>query len=324
MKDWCDDLRRHVEEWSEKLKKSGRGWWPRYVYHFTDVTNARAILNSGELLSRAQVLAGPGMENDNANPEVISQTVPDHLELVRLFFRPRTPTQYHVEGIKRRHRRSTGHCPMPVFFLFDLVDLICRDDAMFSRGTMASARHGYSNRRSYFRSIDFEDVYHDEGLGIIETVRKREIIQARQAEVLVRDRLPLGDELRAIYCRSEAERATLSSGLNEGAAGRWGQLIRTGFDGLFFRFYPYVRQVSGSSGNLVSVEFSKSSYQELELEFTFDADSGNHYSSDSPLAPRVDKKRYRLPRAEAAGYATLLVEGCLAFEGRIVLDELPF
>lgn len=324
MKDWREDLERHVAEWSQRLKKSARGWWPHFVYHFTDIKNARAILNSGCLLSRAKVLDGPGMLCDNANPAVIAQTDPDHLNFVRLFFRPRTPTQYHVEGIKRRERRQTGHCPVPVFFLFDLVELIARDDAQFSRGTMASSRHGYSDRRSYFRSIRFEDVYHDEGLGIIETVRKREIIQARQAEVLVRDRLDLGQELRAICCRSQAERSTLLHGLTPAARDQWGAKVRTGVDGLFFRFHPYVKQVSGRDNRLVTMELGKSSFQEQEARFELRASHGPTYSSDASIPARRERVTYRLDGAEAKGTVVFRIEGALAFEAEIVLSDLPF
>lgn len=324
MKSWAADVRAHVATWTVRLKKTGRGWWPRFAYHFTDVQNAWRILNSGVLLSRAEAIAAGQMVNDNADPRVIGQTDPDHLRFVRLFFRPRTPTQYHVEGIKRRGRRGTGHCPMPVFFLFDLVDLICRDDVCFSRGTMASVRHGYSDRREYFRSIPFADVYHDEGLGIIETVRKRDIIQARQAEVLVPRRLPLGSELKAICCRSQAERVTLLNGLSREARQKWRKRIRTGVDGLFFRFHPYVLSVSGTDRHTVAAEFGRSSLQELEVEFEFVSEDGRRYRSDAPLPARTDRKLYRLPRPESAGLLKLSVEGCLAFRGHVILEDLPF
>jgi hypothetical protein len=31
-----------------------RLWWPEYVYHFTDITNAVSIIKCGKLLCRSQ------------------------------------------------------------------------------------------------------------------------------------------------------------------------------------------------------------------------------------------------------------------------------
>ena len=48
MKPWADEIRRHIDAWSARL--GSVGWWPRYVYHFTDVHNAASIVQSGCLL----------------------------------------------------------------------------------------------------------------------------------------------------------------------------------------------------------------------------------------------------------------------------------
>ncbi len=161
MKDWRPDLDAHVAKWSGKLKSEGRAWWPKYVYHFTDIRNATSVLNTNVLYSRTRAESLGLMKNDNANPEIIAGTKEEYLDLVRLYFRPRTPTQYVNEGIQPPHTRGNGHCPVPVFFLFDLVEIISRDDARFSRGTLASYI-GHSERRDYFvNDIPWVDVYSD-------------------------------------------------------------------------------------------------------------------------------------------------------------------
>jgi len=51
VKPWADEIRRHIETWAVWL--GPLDWWPRYVYHFTDVHNAASIIQSGCLCSRA-------------------------------------------------------------------------------------------------------------------------------------------------------------------------------------------------------------------------------------------------------------------------------
>ncbi|MCK4449304.1 MAG: DUF4433 domain-containing protein, partial [Anaerolineae bacterium] len=96
MKPWVDEIQRHIKIWAARL--GPLSWWPRYVYHFTDVRNAASIIQSGHLYSRAGAERRNLMKIDNASPQIIQQTRPEHLEYVRLYFRPRTPTQYRNEG----------------------------------------------------------------------------------------------------------------------------------------------------------------------------------------------------------------------------------
>ncbi len=49
MKSWAGEIRRHIEAWAARL--GPLHWWPRYVYHFTDVHNAVSILQTGRLYS---------------------------------------------------------------------------------------------------------------------------------------------------------------------------------------------------------------------------------------------------------------------------------
>lgn len=323
MKAWVDDLDSHVDHWSAKLDKTGRGWWPQFVYHFTDVQNARSILNSGEILSRQAAIDADCMLVDNANLSVIAGTPAEHLRFVRLFFRPRTPTQYRNEGIKPRGRTGDGHCPVPIFFLFDFKGVVGRDTTRFSRGTMANSRHGHSDRRDYFRRIEFEDVYHDAGLGLQETPRKRQIIQTRHAEVLVPDRLPLDSDLRVVYCRSEAERSTLLSGLEPAARRTWADNIRLGVDYLFFRRRPHIKLVSGF-GRLITLEFNTSAGYSQTLQFRFATHDGRRYEESLSVPPGHTLKKVRLEYEERGGHLTLHLEGALAFDAEIDLSDLPF
>ena len=137
MKPWADDIRQHIERWSNRL--GNLNWWPRYVYHFTDIHNAVNILKERYLYSRAEAQQFGLMKVDNASPAVIQQTQSAHLEYVRLYFRPLTPTQYRNEGIRPIGRRELegAHCPAPVYFCFDTFEILAMDETHFSDGNIA-------------------------------------------------------------------------------------------------------------------------------------------------------------------------------------------
>ena len=319
MKDWGDDLRDHVIRWKRRLTKEGRAWWPQFVYHYTDVKNAINILNTGVLYSRAEALARGLMVNENANPKIIDRTDQEHLDFVRLYFRPRTPTQYVNEGIKPPDQRGNGHCPVPVFFVFDLVDVIGRDDARFSRGTLASYRHGHSNQRDYFvNNIPWRDVYGD-GVPSTDAAKK-----ARAAEVVIPGGLPIGAELKGIFCRSPGERMTLIDGLAEGAEAAWANKIRTGFADFFVERHPYVIHVSGREGRLVDVEFSTSlvsRHGEVNIHVYGEARPRKWAGQ---FTDNRDRMTFRIRGWHQATRVSVHMEDCLAYRGKVILDDLPF
>lgn len=72
-----------------------RQYWPKFAFHFTDITNAVDILKRGLLVSRDYANRQHIMINDNASSDVIAQTKPEIKKFVRLYFRPRTPTQFY-------------------------------------------------------------------------------------------------------------------------------------------------------------------------------------------------------------------------------------
>lgn len=117
MKDWANEIHQHIQSWSTRL--GNLDWWPRFVYHFTDVQNAVEILRSGYLYSRTEAANRGLMLSDNASPQVIQPTTPAHFDFVRFYFRPRTPTQFQNEGIRPQPQRPLGgaHCPIPIFFV---------------------------------------------------------------------------------------------------------------------------------------------------------------------------------------------------------------
>ena len=186
MKTWRPIIEQHIRNWSARL--GNLHWWPSYVYHFTDVRNAANILKSGFLYSRIEASQLGLMYVDNASPEVIQRTRPEYESYTRLYFRPQTPTQFRNEGIRPINQRELGgaHCPVPIYFCFDALNVLSRDDCEFSDGNMGSLRAQHSDSENFFAIIPFQLVYHSGS--IYPEENKDEIIFRRHAEVLV----PLG------------------------------------------------------------------------------------------------------------------------------------
>ena len=319
MKDWLDDLRDHVTHWVKRLKKEGRPWWPRFVYHYTDVNNAISVLNNGVLYSRAEAQARGLMVNENANPEIIAGTDPEHLDFVRLYFRPRTPAQYVNEGIKPPGERGNGHCPVPVFFVFDLVEVVGRDDASFSSGTLASHRHVHSDQRDYFvNTIPWRYVYGD-GVPSNDAVKR-----ARAAEVVIPSGLPIGPELKGIFCRSPGERVTLIDGLADGVQAAWASKIRTGFADFFVRRQPYIVNVSGREGGLIDVEFSMKLFSRDGVVNLLVDGERRLWKWEGRFWDNSTLTTIQLPGWHEAAHVSVYMENCLAYRGRVVLGDLPF
>lgn len=114
-----------------RLLPKSRNWWPKYFYHFTDIQNALGIIDKGWIFGRQTAIENELMQNDNASNSVISLSSNGIKEYARLYFRPKTPTQFHNEGYKPKSVRKldiNASCPVPVFFLFR-----CRKDFMYGR-----------------------------------------------------------------------------------------------------------------------------------------------------------------------------------------------
>jgi len=320
MKTWVRAIQSHVETWSGRKQPS---WIPKYAYHFTDVRNAAAILDRGEILSRVEAEQLGVMVTDNASPEMIQRTRQEHLRYARLYFRPMTPTQFRNEGIRPADgRQLNAHCPVPVFFCFDLVEVLARDDTEFSDGNMASDAVRHDSTEEFFGAIPFDQVYHT---GPVQKDATRAITFHRNAEVLVPGRLPLRPALRFVACRSTAEKQTLL--YLTSASGR--QLLRdnhpVGDAALFFRRWTYVEEVVPLREKIV-LRFNRNTTcpgpLDARASFHCEGPPLTWDLSDFSLGSPVELVgRTRLP---AQGELTIEIAGCLAYKNRISLEDSPF
>jgi hypothetical protein len=188
-----------LESWIYQHRKH----WPSLLFHHAPIENALRIINSGQLLSRN---GSNGVRaRDVAAPGVIDNRDRAH-DFVRLYFRPRTPTQFNIEGIRRPAdcRYENAHAPILVMFALDARSILSIPDVRFSNINMQldAARDG--DDEAFFTGIEFAKVYH-EG-----TYSDPSIKDHRCAEVLCPSPLAIAQHLRWIICRSDAERQSLA------------------------------------------------------------------------------------------------------------------
>ncbi len=197
--------RQHVETWSRTLRPYRKlASWPKYLFHTAHVTTAVRILGSGMLKSRSLL---EEVEHDVANQGALWNN-PEAHKYARLYFRPRTGFHVRTEGIKRRDSayRQQHEMSIPIMLAFDAASVLSLPQTEFSKTKYSKAQAIGSDDR-FFRSIDFEKVYHD-GHIVSEKARK-DMSDHRMAEVLVPGHLPLDPHLRWVICRTALERLTL-------------------------------------------------------------------------------------------------------------------
>ena len=224
-----------------------RRWWPRWLYRSDHIENAARILNTGVLLSRAAAESQGVIVKDSGSREHLRTLTPVQRQYVRLYFRPRTPTQFINEGIRPAERiQYDAHMPVPVYLLFS-PSLLMEDGISYTRGRLTPhAETG--DTADFLRSIPFKDVYHDTGVGGPGSTRRPDILHARNAEVLIRHTLPL-DRLKRIVCRSIPERDTLITLLDARVRDRWigNIIVDEGALRIFNRRTIYIQKVVLSS-----------------------------------------------------------------------------
>ena len=238
--------------------------WTKFIFHFSDVHNIVSILNSGKLYSRARAIELGLMQNDNANSNVIDNTVEAYKDYVRLYFGAKTPTQYMNEGIKSKHKIvNDAHCPVPVFLLFDFVKLLASENVRFSGGNLASSGVDIYTNIEDLERLEFNYIYHREPLP---SERLRNHIQyCRHAEVLVLNEVNIDKFLKYVYVRSQAEKETLLYGLNDNTIERLkNKVIVFSRDGLFWAKELFVNSVTLKRNN-IEVELSIAPLEIFEI-----------------------------------------------------------
>jgi hypothetical protein len=314
------ELHAHVVKWSQHPFHVGAEWLPKFVYHFTDLNNAVDVLKRGELLCRNEAVRLNVMRHDNASAQVIANTKTAHCDFARLYFRPRTPTQYYNEGIRPLAERGLdgAHCPVPVFFGFDLVETIGLPGVLFSNGNMAKASVEYGDSATLFSQIPFDLVYHEGPID--DSLRQRNIVFHRHAEVLAPRSLGLST-LRWIGCRSHAERESLLMLLGLERS-KWEHMIGVG-ERLFLRRGAFVESASLDGSNVMQFAMHVPSGWVLCVRFeAIAAGSGKtwRWQSDAWAPTQLALNL----RGMEPGTVRLFIEDCLAYTGWAQPADDPF
>jgi len=321
----------HCEYLQQSLSGHCKPWWPKFIFHYTDLENATSILETRCIYSREAALRAGVMKNDNASATVMGRTTDDVKTHARFYFRPRTPTQFRNEGIRAKQDLALeSNCPVPVFFLLDAVDVLTRKDTVFCAG---SAYYGWPHLSSAveFSAMPFDLIYHD---GRCSDLERAAIVNHRHAEVLVPGQLAVDRSiLRFIVCRSPAEKSTLLDSLSADARAYWGDRVSCSPSlQLFFGRWTYVVEATlgrTEASFLFNVNSESKKPFDLRVEF-LEVATGTVYSWDEIGSSRIEddgnlKLDLRNMKCPDHYTCTLLIDGHVAFRGGYVEEpNLPF
>ena len=234
------------------LNRDKKKVWTSFCFHFTNLNNAVSILQNGMLVSRKKALESGIMENENASIDVINQTDEEWKQYVRLYFRPRTPTQYNNEGFRSKSNLGAlqAHCPFPVFFLFDLERTLQKPNCYFTKNSLAkSGMHELLQTPQQFSELPFSKIYHE---GPFESHERDEIVACRHAEIVALDELKLDEALKFIIVRSQSEKNTLLSLLGPTETEMYAAKVRVDNKQImFFSLWTYVSKSELSSDKVI-------------------------------------------------------------------------
>ncbi len=322
----CEFLDAHIGEWEQKLKGPAypyREKWPRHLFHHAPLENAVSILKVGQLLSRSD--SDRVRTRDVAAVGVINHSVRAH-QFARLYFRPRTPTQFHIEGIRKLGECRYGenaHAPVLIMFVFDARCILSLEGVYFSDSNMQTGAIENSTA-AFFQTIPFDKVYHEGGFA-----GDQSITSHRCAEVLAPSPMMLAGKLRWIYCRSEAERVTLIQSL-EDQAEKWEKKIRVSDDlKVFDKRFTFVERVLLANDGII---FRLNPRYDLQtIAVLLEARDTNHnlciQMKNGVLAATPPNGSFWRARAKLKpGAYRIIIEldGHRAYDAVLRLDETPF
>jgi hypothetical protein len=320
-------VRDHIARWERDLASPyypHRRGWPSRLFHHSPLENAVEILRSGFLRSRND--PANQRPRDVAAPSVIDTRLDAHA-YVRLYFRPKTPTQYNIEGIRKKGECPYGeatHAPILVMFVFDTHTVLTQAGVFVSDQNMQVASAVAAESEEHFENIPFEKVYHEGAYSDLS------IKSHRCAEVLIPSPLDLNRCLKEIWFRSEPERDTLLNKLGS-IREHWSKHCQVS-DALkvFEKRYTFVEEIGlTEAGVLFSLNHRR---DRIGIEIRIDVwaqPSGIHvltfYNGAHEAKPATGGRWiYKHPLAEGSYRVRVELEGHLAFEGPISVGNTLF
>lgn len=321
--DQCVDA--HILRWSTYLGKTAyphREKWPGCLFHHAPLTNATLILEAGAVKSRNDVAGQGGV--DVAAPGVIG-TRDDAYPFSRFYFRPRNPTQFNIEGIRKEEDCRFGvHAPILIIFVFDSKKILTRPGTRFCDRNVQLGAAVISETDAEFGAIPFDKVYH-EG-----PYQDLSIKDHRCAEVLAASPLSLDDHLLFVCCRSDAERDTLLSSLNWKTREKWKSKVIVS-DGLrvFEKRYPFVQDVNLSAKGVtirINPRYDRRNI-ELRIEAFLNGNDRkiNFFNDDIAATPSSGGRWYVKADLEDGFYNVVVhIDGHLAYSHEHLIGDVVF
>ena len=315
----------HIVRWETALSQSYhpyRTQWPRRLFHHAPIENAVKILKDGNLRSRRD-------PNNTRSKDIAAAGVIDNRDhahnFARLYFRPKTPTQYHIEGIRKPGDCKYGdetHAPVLIMLVFKARKVLVREGVHICDRNMQNHGAEMGNTEEYFSSIPFDKVYHEGATG-----HDRSITNHRCAEVLSLSPLPLEDTLECIYCRSAAERNTLLPLLGAYQQ-KWSKLVLVSNDLLLFqREFAFVEDVALSEEGLFFQLNPRQDWDPVDIHVRILNEKKSEVLSiqNSELSPHSTMRWLFKKRLLNGIYLVeIKLEGHLAHKAFVSLDDNPF
>lgn len=304
---------RHVEQCKARFSNYKQKW-PKHLFRHEPIESALEILRTGKLMSRSAACASGPLKNDIA-PEDIIQHRGDAHSRVRLYFRPRTPTQFHIEGIRKaQHFYKGKHAGFLVMLVFDAESVLTLPDTIFSTGNMQSPYSTVCDGDAGFESLDFSGIYHDEAYPSDDEKRKR------CAEVLASNPLEIARHLSAIVVRTDADMATVKYLLNRDGLEQYvSKVKKSDGTGVFFHNFTAVQYVDSAPGKIsFQLRWTKDG-ADIQTEINVrDKLGGINRLFSGPLKPL---KPYYTPHELKEGrfIVAFKLENCFAYEALLNL-----
>jgi hypothetical protein len=306
----------HIAHWTQYYAHSYRTKWPSRLFHHSPLENALLILKSGRLESRNDT--NGCRAKDVAAIGVIDTNDLAH-SVVRCYFRPRTPTQFHIEGIRKDADCRLGvnaHAPVLVMFVLNASEILTTTSTKFSdRNMQKTATVQVGDDDAFFATIPFDMVYHEGAY----SPDRAEIKDRRAAEVLVTSPLELDQVLQWVLCRSDPERDTLLYLLGDDAE-RWRSRILVSDDiKVFQKEYPFVQDASLSKAGFTFRINPRPDRNPVSIEINIWDRDGTHIGRflDIELAlppPNSPSWIWKKPLNEGRYRVQVKLEGHLAFD----------
>ncbi|MDX2209217.1 MAG: DarT ssDNA thymidine ADP-ribosyltransferase family protein [Sphingopyxis sp.] len=321
-------INRHIAQWEDWCRQRHayphRVRWPSRLFHHSPIENAVAILASGVLRSRAD--PQNNRPRDIAGAGVIEAREDAH-NVVRFYFRPRTPTQFHVGGIRRPGECQYGdaaHAAVLVMLIFQARAILSDPAVGFTDRNAQQGAAVYGTEEVQFAAIPFDKVYHEGGIA-----GDHSITSHRCAEVHAASPISLADTLEAVCCRSNAEREMLLFMLGNDAR-KWADKILVSDDlRVFQRDFAFVQDVSLSREGLIFKLNPRRSGGTVDVSIDLFDQTGRKLidfrnTELQPVPPTADRWRVAADLADGTYEAKIEIDGHLAYNNLLTLGDSLF